>query len=507
MAATIEYDLNNSTSGRRLPVWDLRQPFDSIPRFQPLKTDLPDVDVLVIGAGIAGLSTAHDLLERGRSVVVIDDGEIISGETGRTTAHLSSNLGAGYPDISSHRGKEAAKHIAGGHSYAIARVEELAKRYNIDCEYRRLNGYMVCHYPRNHEKYDESFLKEELKAAGEAGLDVSWQDHPDLPGFTGLDPGAAVVYHGQGTFHPTKYLVGLVKAMQQKWPQNLRIYTHTRAFEINDGDSPTVKTSEGLQITAKAVVEATNTPLQKLAIVAKFSPHRTYAVAFRLAPGHEYLIVGGCDHPVGSIPKDGPEAPFKHLLEWTHKRYPDAGEAVYQWSGQVIEPADHVAYIGENVGNKNVDVVTGDAGNGLTHGVLAGRLLADQITGKAHPWQTTFAAHRNLSGKPAVDAGIHNVKIQAAYAGLARGDVSDIEDILPGTGAVLGPLAAKGAPRAVYRDDDGKVYEFSAVCPHLQGPLKWNPVEKSWDCPAHGSRFSCKGMLVQGPAKGDMTPK
>ncbi|RKO96028.1 hypothetical protein CXG81DRAFT_21485 [Caulochytrium protostelioides] len=176
-------------------------------------------------------------------------------------------------------------------------------------------------------KYDESIVKEERKAAGEAGLDVSRQDPPDLSGFTGLNPGATVVYHGQSTCHPTKYLVGLVNAMQQQWSQNLCIDIPALAFEVNDGDAPTVKTSEGLQVTANAVIEATNRPLQKLAIVAMFSPHRTTRGQ---APSEEYLIVGGCDHSVGSIPKDGPEAPFKPLLQWTPKRYPDAGEAVYQ---------------------------------------------------------------------------------------------------------------------------------------------------------------------------------
>lgn len=154
---------------------------------------------------------------------------------------------------------------------------------------------------------------------------------------------------------------------------------------------------------------------------------------------------------------------------------------------------------------KYVYIVTGDSGNGLTHGVLAGRLIADQIEGTENPWSKLYSPSRLSSIAKSLPTMLsHDVQINMQYKRFLQSDLKDIEDLAPGTGGVLNPTLK--IPIAVYKDDGGKVEQFSALCPHMQGVVCWNPIERSFDCPVHGSRFSKDGICVQGPAKGNLNP-
>lgn len=177
----------------------------------------------------------------------------------------------------------------------------------------------------------------------------------------------------------------------------------------------------------------------------------------------------------------------------------------YKWSGQIFEPIDFVAYIGLNQGNKHIYIMTGDSGNGLTHFVLGGKIVADLINGVENPWAKLYDPKRIgsvLAKAPSMIA--HDVQINAQYKRFLQSDIKDIEDLANGTGGVLNPTLSK--PIAVYKDDEGGVHKFSALCPHLKGVLCWNNVEKSWDCPIHASRFSKDGLQIMGPAKCNMSP-
>ena len=164
-----------------------------------------------------------------------------------------------------------------------------------------------------------------------------------------------------------------------------------------------------------------------------------------------------------------------------------------------------VAFIGKNQGNKHIYIVTGDHGNGLTHGVIAGKLIADEIQGVENPWAKLYDPKRVSSIASSLPGMVaHDIQINTQYKRFLQSDISDIEDLIPGTGGVLNPTFSK--PMAVYKDDGGKVHKFSALCPHLKGVVCWNNTEKSWDCPIHGSRFSKDGICVMGPSKGNLPP-
>jgi Rieske Fe-S protein len=286
-----------------------------------------------------------------------------------------------------------------------------------------------------------------------------------------------------------------------------------------------VKTSDKHTVTADAVVFATNSPINDwVTIHTKQAAYRTYVIAVRiprgsvprglywdtLSPYHyvrlatgvdaePLLIVGGEDHKTGQA--DELERRFGSLLEWTRQHFPMAGDIAFRWSGQVLEPNDYMAFIGRNPGDENVYIATGDSGQGMTHGTIAGMLIPDLILGIENRWAKLYDPSR-ISAKSAGPFVRENLNVAAKFAEwITPGEVSSPDEVKPGTGAVMRDGFKKFA---VYRDDDGALHIRSAVCPHLYCIVDWNSVEETWDCPCHGSRFDRYGKVINGPAAADL---
>jgi len=219
----------------------------------------------------------------------------------------------------------------------------------------------------------------------------------------------------------------------------------------------------------------------------------------RYDDNYDLILVGGEDHKVGS--KTDFEERYQALEKWAKERYPDI-EFNYRWSGQVEEPIDLIAYIGQDPGEDNVYMITGDSGLGITHGTLGSKLVSDLILGIANPWKDLYSPKR-LKAEAIPGVIGHLVAANMEYKDyLTAKDVTDIEEIVPGQGGIY----CKGMNRyAVYKDEEGKVHACSAVCTHMKGLVRWNNSEKSWDCPVHGSRFDKYGKTIHGPAKLDLT--
>lgn len=519
------------TSGETDPVWIHHLPYKSLPRFSRLDRDL-ETDVCIVGAGISGVSVAYELVTRGLNVVLIEGREVLSGETGRTSGHLANDLDDGYPAIASKHGDKGAKAAAESHTWALNRVGELSKQLGIECEYRHLPGYDFSQYPKssNEHESDMKIVVEEGVKAKELGIATEYIPGFKLKGWEGnIDQSDAVIYPQQATFHPTKYVAGILDFL--KTQPNFSCYTNTRCIDVHEkgveilgmGHKDVyVKTMDGHTIKCADAVEATCVPLQKLSVIAQEEYYRTYCIAIRVPKGsvedalfydsaeiykyvrltecdekEDYMVVGGGDHKVG---QDDTVAPFRELEEWTRARFPQATTIDYKWSGQVFEPVDHMAFIGKNQGNKHIYIITGDSGNGLTHGVLAGKLIADSITDQPNSWISAYDPKRIVSMVKSLPSMIsHDVQINSQYKRFLQTDITDIEDLVPGEGGVLNTKTAK--PLAVYKDEGGQIHKFSALCPHLHAVVTWNSTEKSWDCPVHGSRFSCHGVQLCGPAK------
>ncbi|HEX5831180.1 MAG TPA: FAD-dependent oxidoreductase [Gemmatimonadaceae bacterium] len=497
----------NGESGATTSLWMATA---EVPDFPPLRGDA-DVDVCIVGAGMAGLTTAYLLGRAGRRVLVLDDGAVGSGESGRTTAHLSNAFDDRYYAAERLHGARGARLIAESHTSAIHRIAAIVQEESIDCDFARLDGWLFLA-----EGDSVDTLDRETEAAERAGLaDVRREASAPLP----FDSGPALRFPGQGQFHPLRYLAGLARAIVR---DGGRIHTGSHVIEIDTSDErPRVVTENGHSVHADALVVATNSPINEwVAIHTKQAPYRTYVVALRVPDGavppglywdtgdpYHYvrlqrdgagtlLIVGGEDHKTGQE-HDGAER-FARLERWTRKRFPMAGEVAYRWSGQVLEPVDYVAFIGRDpTGQRNVYVATGDSGQGMTHGTIAGMLLTDLILGHHNAWATLYDPSRKTL-RAAPEFVRENVNVAAQYADyVTRGDVGSEEEIRRGSGAVVRDGLRK---LAVYRDEHGALHRRSATCPHLFCVVDWNDTEKSWDCPCHGSRFDPYGNVLNGPA-------
>lgn len=486
----------------------------------PLTTDLK-VDVCVVGAGIAGLSVAYLLARLGRSVAVLDDGPVGGGDTQRTTAHLSNAIDDRYFEIERLHGADGARLAAESHSAAIDRIEAIVDYEEIDCDFARLDGFLFLPPGESPE-----ILDRELEAAKRAGL-TEVQRLPRAP-LGSFDTGPCLCFPRQAQFHPLRYLNGLVRAIQR---EGGHLFTGTHAERIQGGEPARVECDSGRVVTAGAVVVATNTPVQdRLVIHTKQASYRSYVIGAlvphgsvpgalywdtldpyhyvrlqsllpRSTPGaRDVLIVGGEDHKTGQA--DDQEKRWTRLEDWARQRFPGIESVPFQWSGQVMETIDGLAFIGRNpMDERNVFVATGDSGMGMTHGTIAGILLTDLVLGRENPWAKLYDPSRKTLGA----AGRflqENLNMARQYSGwFKRSEVDSPSEVHPGSGAVVRRALTK---IAIYRDDDGLLHARSAVCPHLGGIVEWNDAEKTWDCPCHGSRFDRFGKVINGPANRDL---
>lgn len=501
-------------SGRTKSVW-MQTP---LPTFSPLQEDLR-VEVCIVGAGIAGLTTAYLCAREGRSVAVLEDGEVAGGESSRTTAHLASAQDDRFFELERLHGPEGARLTAQSHAAAIDRIEAIVAAESIDCEFERLDGYLFLA-----PGHSDTIINWEFFAARRAGLkDVYLM--PRLP-FSFFDPGPCLRFGRQGQFHPLKYLAGVVRGIGKAGG---RIFANTHAAAVEGGLPGRVVTDSGRIVTADAIVVATNSPINdRFVIHTKQAPYRTYVIALRVPRGavprglywdtldpyhyirltrepeseEELLVVGGEDHKTGQ--PDDTEDRFDRLEAWVRPRFPMAAAVAFRWSGQVMEPVDGLAFIGRNPLDKpNVFIATGDSGQGMTHGTIAGMLLTDLIGGRDNPWATLYDPGRKTLRAAGEFAG-QNLNVAQQYGDLLTpGEVESEEAIGAGSGAVMRHGLKKVA---VYRDETGLTHRFAAECPHLGCVICWNSTEHTWDCPCHGSRFDPFGHVVNGPANRDLTP-
>jgi glycine/D-amino acid oxidase-like deaminating enzyme/nitrite reductase/ring-hydroxylating ferredoxin subunit len=506
------------TSGEHRSSWEV---YEGLPQLGPLENDA-ETEVLVIGAGISGLCVAYELTKRGKKVTVIDDGLPGSGETGRTSAHLTAMLDHNYTEYIKELGREKAAMLAESHMAGISFIEKAAAEERIDCNFKRVSGYLFVH-PSD----PKTILENEMQACADVNLQVAMAEM--IPGM--LKEVKGLEFRNQGQFHPMKFVYGLCRAITERGGQ---IYVNSHASEI---DSEGAKLENGSTIKAKHVVVATNVPVNnKFVMTFKQHPCRTYMIGALIEKGslqpalwwdsgdyqrseeigpyhyvrvqemnetHDLLLIGGEDHPTGNTAATNPDIPeeerYKLLDKWGREHF-HFTEVVYRWSGQVMESMDGAGFIGRNPFDKqNVYIVTGDSGDGLTNGAIAGMLIPDLIDGIENPWEELYNPMRNglkgaIKGALAIAGSVFSKKPEMA-------DESAIDTLQPGEGK----LVTVGKEKCgAYRHPDGSLTLVSAICPHMGCAVAWNGDEKTWDCPCHGSRFTPAGKVINGPAIDDL---
>lgn len=504
---SLAFDLNMRTKTESL--WSITS---TAPEFPKLNQTL-NADVVVIGGGITGLTAAYLLKTENKKVILLEKEKLLSGETGKTTAHLTEIIDTRYRSIISNFDLETACKVADSSRQAIQFVSELVKKEKIECGFEFVPAYL---YADQENQLSE--LRKEYKAVKKVGLPAEQTHNVPIP-FKVFN---SIRFENQAQFNPADYLYAIAQLTQG---DGCYIFENSQVIDIQDQSPCIVKTENG-SVIAQDVIVATDAPISNRYLVhQKIANYRTYALAAKVDPSSDldqipnglywdlqvpyhytrfqtigsqrYCIIGGEDHKVGMETQT--EERFENLKAYAKEHFNiQAFDAI--WSGQVIEPFDGLPFIGRAPATRHVWLATGFSGNGTTFGTLAAQILSDLIIKGENVFRKTYKSTRFQPWKSPLHFINENKDFPLCFLKdrLNAGDVDSIHDVPPGEGKIVSTVDQNKI--AVYRSDTGKIHALSPVCTHLGCHIRWNQGEKSWDCPCHGSRFGIDGRVLHGPA-------
>lgn len=489
--------------GKTESFWVATTPATAYPS---LKHDI-EVDVAVIGGGIAGLMTAYFLGQSGKKVAVIEARRIATGTTGHTTAHLSIAHDIIYDRLIKNFGKEGAKSYAEANFEGIRLIGDIARKEGIGCDFAPTSEYVYA--PKGK---DEEIIEKEYEATRNLDLRTELLDKAPLPFITGK----AIKYNGQAQFHPRKFLVALAEKFVNNGGQ---IFEQTRATGVKEGEPMEVETNRG-RIRAKEVVVATLYPFldrglyfTRLDVFTSYvlavtvedefpqemydsSEERSHYLRRQPYKGRFVVLVGGEGHRTGEISET--DERYARLEEFARKSL-RVKEVLYRWSTHDTYPVDGVPYIGKFLPtSEHLYVLTGFKGWGMAHGVVGGRIIGDLINKKPNKYVDLFNPGRvKIKAGAGKVAGL-GVKVGKKYleGRLERGVKADLETLERDEWKIIDN---QGDKVAAFRDEEGAIHAVSAYCRHLGCTVKFNRAERTWDCPCHGSRYTLDGEVLYGP--------
>ncbi|WP_416670549.1 FAD-dependent oxidoreductase [Egbenema bharatensis] len=494
-------------SGKPVSYWIDSTSTDNFPSLIQATFDSVSVDVAIVGAGIAGVTTAFLLKRAGKTVALLEANEIATGVSGHTTAKVTSLHQLVYANLIKEAGEQKAKLYAQSNQAAVEQVAALVQEEQIACDFSRQNAYTFAETEENLGQ-----IKDEVEAAMQLGLPASYVSEVSLP----FPIAGAIRFTNQAQFHPRKYLAHLAKKI---YGDGSYVFENTRVTQVEEGDPCQIITNQGV-VHAKDVVVTTNVPiLDQGLFFAKAYPKRSYIIGAEISPeqapegmligtgegyrsirttpynGKLLLLIGGEGHKVGS--RSDTETCYQNLENYARSRF-GVQSIDYRWSTQDMVSFDQLPYIGKLTPfNDHIYVATGFSLWGMSNGTMSGMLLSDLLLGIENPWANLYDSTRATpfvkptSLKENMDVGIHWVGDR--LKGLQD---NSFDEVAPGEGKLLTLGTNKVA---AYRDESGTVHAVSATCTHLGCIVNWNSAEKSWDCPCHGGRFSCDGEVLHGP--------
>lgn len=479
--------------------------------YQPKHNIIPiqKFDVLVVGGGITGITTALLLQKSGKKVVLAEAHNIGFGTTGGTTAHLNTLLDTPYNLIAKNFNAEAAEQVATLSAQAINLIRHNIKEYNIDCGFNETTAFLYAQDEKQEKELDEIY-----EATKAAGVNVSISSNIPVPmPFT-----KAMQAEDQAKFHPAKYIYSIAKVFEDMGGVLLQSCAVTN---VKHHDYLHVETSLGI-IEAENIVWATHIPPGINLLHFRCAPYRSYAMAITLKDGNypdglaydmydpyhyfrtqevhgkQYLIAGGEDHKTGH--EENTENCFRSLESYVRKFY-NVDEIAFKWSSEYFEPADGLPYIGHLPGNtEKVFVATGFGGNGMTYGTGSAIILCDMIVKGESEYQELFDPNRIKPVAGFANFVSENAIVVKDFIGMRIGieSLKELTELATGEAKVV---KYEGKKLGIYKDENGKVHAVNPVCTHAKCIVAWNNTEKSWDCPCHGGRFSCDGEVLTGPPR------
>lgn len=455
---------------------------------QSIKTE-----VAVIGGGLSGSLTAYRLQEAGVKVILLTKGDIGEGQSGNNTGKITAQHGCIYHKINRIFGLELTKQYARANEIAVEQYKNLILEKEIPCDFEEKSAFLYSDMNYNDLLY-------EWKTLCDLDVYTSFLPHVDLP----FSTKGAILWERQGQFNPVKFMQALA--------EELEIYTHSKVTDVR-GNHITVN---GYQVEAEQIVFACHVPF-KGTYFPRMYQSRAYVIALKNAPLSDGMFIGmaddslslrtyqgytllcGQDHRTGHHRFGGS---YQTLKEIAQDFWKDS-EVVAQWSAQDGMTLDNIPYIGRfSPLQPNWYVATGFGKWGISTSMVAAQLIADDICGKDNENAEIFTTNRlpRAALYPLFQAG------KDACIGLSKELFSKpektVEDLPLGHGGVVETVEGKFG---IYKDEKGEIHRVTTRCPHLGCELAWNPDEKSWDCPCHGSRFDYTGKLLDGPALEDIT--
>ena len=478
----------------------------------PRLSETIEVDVAVVGAGIAGISTATFLAEEGHDVALLEANQVARQTTGHTTAKVTVAHGLRYDYLLDTFGEKRARLYADANRSALDEMASRVDDQNIDCDFIRASAYTYVPTSKKQEK-----VKKEVDAAQRLGLDASYVTDVPAP----VDATAAIRYDDQAHFHPRKYLLSLLDSFEQRGGQ---VYEKTRVTGIETGSPHRLQTSDG-RVAADDVVVATHYPFYKRLLYSmRTLPGQEHIITVKLngdPPEDLYYSAGSESHSFRPIPTDDgtmllvegrkhPTGLGGDTMELTRKIESFATsnfsveEITFRWSAQDYMTMDRVPYIGTiSPFSDSVYVVTGFSAWGMTHGTVAGLLLTDLISGRDNDWEELYDPNRvpPIKSMKRVPKAGTNMMRQFLTGHRHLRDGATAPNVEPGEGKVV---KIDGETLGLYRDGDGEWQAVSGTCTFDGCTLKWNGAGESWDCPCDGSRFTVDGTVFDGPAQEDL---
>ena len=486
------------------PIWDR---VGTARHRNPLVAPL-EADVVIVGAGVTGLTAALKLAREGRRVAVLERHGVGEGATGMSSAHVTALLDRPYVDLLHEHGEEVTGRVLRAATEAVAIVEAHAREMPDGADFARVPGYLWAEDEAQRQR-----LRDEFEVLTQLGVAASLRESSPLP----FPVMAALGVEGQARVHPRRYITGLAA---QCVTAGVQIHEDTAVVSFEEGDTCVLRTDEDVEVRAGRVIFAAHAPLTRVALQTRCIPYTTYVAAFRaddvsdllatdLTDPYHYVralregattwwVVGGCDHRTGQ--ERHTETRFDALDAWCRERFGVRPEDIsYRWTSQVHVTPDGLPFVGKVPGNDRLYLATGFGGTGLTWGSLAGEILASECLDLAHPHAELFSPSRLDVLGEAARVVREAATTSACYIGdhLQAGEAASLDEVPRGAGCVV----RRGLKLyAAYRDDRGRLTVLDAICTHLGSVVRFNPAAKTWDCPCHGSRYDTRGDVIEGPA-------